>query len=282
MGFFSTRKSKVEDSTDAPASRASAMTVPAGQAQGWVAGHRTSKPASDAPGDAPLPGDDAKEAAAPTVADLANDASDNELAKHWPVLVLSCVVYILLQAGNAFVPAITMVSSSADLGMSIASFGALNSVGAGIKSVLIIFFMGPALDKYGPHMLINWCLVGTLLCNVALAFCPGALSFSVVYLLNYVFNSLSEQPAYICLYATYFNKLLGVCTTAIASAYSFSGFIIPTLLSPILVAFLAAPVWPQTTAMPQCREGADVDDLLVCHMPPGARCDAGRRGWRGW
>ena len=61
MGFFSTRKSKVEDSTDAPASRASAMTVPAGQAQGWVAGHRTSKPASDAPGDAPLPGDDAKD-----------------------------------------------------------------------------------------------------------------------------------------------------------------------------------------------------------------------------
>ena len=51
MGFFSTRKSKVEDSTDAPASRASAMTVPAGQAQGWVAGHRTSKPASDAPAD---------------------------------------------------------------------------------------------------------------------------------------------------------------------------------------------------------------------------------------
>ena len=38
---------------------------------------------------------------------------------------------------------------------------------------------------------------------------------SWMYLINYVFNSFSEQPAYICLYATYFNHLLGVTTTAV-------------------------------------------------------------------
>ena len=48
---------------------------------------------------------------------------------------------------------------------SVATFGALNSVGAGIKSVLIIFFMGPALDAYGPHQLINYCLIGTAVCR---------------------------------------------------------------------------------------------------------------------
>ena len=167
----------------------------------------------------------------------------DELRKYWPVLTLSCGAYVLLQAGNAFVPAITMKAASEDLGMSIASFGALNSVGAGIKSVLIIFCMGPALDKYGPHKMINYCLVGTALCNVGLAFCPGAMSFSAVYLINYVFNSLSEQPAYICLYATYFQELLGVCTTAIASAFSFAGFLIPPLLSPIMVAMGWRSLW---------------------------------------
>lgn len=160
-----------------------------------------------------------------------------ELKLHWPVLVLSCVAYVLLQSANAFVPAVTMQATSADLGISVASFAALNSAGAGIKSICILFIMGPALDAYGPPALINTCLVGGAICNLLTAFCGGPLSFSAVFLLNYVFNSFAEQPAYICLYATYFNQLLGATTTAIASAFSFAGFIMPPLLSPLLVAF---------------------------------------------
>jgi len=226
----------------APAMEGAPAMIPAGQSMAYLA----TVTALDAAGAiAPAPAQE-EAAVAPAAAPAAAEPSGGamaELRAHWPVLVVSCLAYVLLQAGNAFVPAITMVSSSEDLGMSIASFGALNSVGAGIKSVLIIFFMGPALERFGPHTLINWCLVGTALCNVLLAFCPNALSFVSVYLVNYVFNSLSEQPAYICLYATYFHELLGVTTTAIASAFSFAGFLIPPLLSPIMVAFGWRALW---------------------------------------
>ena len=68
--------------------------------------------------------------AAASVADApalspAPDAGMQELGQYWHVLALSCTAYVLLQAGNAFVPAITMVATSEDLGMSISTFGAL-------------------------------------------------------------------------------------------------------------------------------------------------------------
>jgi hypothetical protein len=186
-----------------PPRRLSAMT--AGEAQATLLATKASS-SEAAPSNetftAPGPS-----AAAPTDGGTPESGMGAELRAHWPVLVVSCCAYVLLQAGNAFVPAITMVSASSDLGMSIATFGALNSVGAGIKSILIIFFMGRALEELGPHTLINWCLVGTALCNVGLAFCPGALSFSVVYLINYVFNSLSEQPAYVVRCSTDLTRL---------------------------------------------------------------------------
>ena len=160
-----------------------------------------------------------------------------ELKLYWPVLVISCLAYVLLQAANAFVPAVTMQATSSSLGMPVAMFASLNAIGAAIKSVCILFFMGPALDRFGPHKMINACLAGAAICNLLTAFSTGPLSFSTIFLLNYVFNSFAEQPAYICLYATYFHELLGVTTTAIASAYSFAGFLMPPLLSPLLVLF---------------------------------------------
>ena len=141
------------------------------------------------------------------------------------------------------VPALTMEATSEELGMSLASMGALNSIGAGLKSVLIIFLMGPALDHYGPHTLILGCLIGTVVCNTLLALSPDSTSYTAVYLLNYVFNSFSEQPAHICLYATYFHDLLGICTTTIASAFSLAGFMIPPALSPLSAAYGWRSLW---------------------------------------
>ena len=141
------------------------------------------------------------------------------------------------------VPALTMEATSEELGMSLASMGALNSIGAGLKSVLIIFLMGQALDNYGPHTLILGCLIGTVVCNTLLALSPDSTSYTAVYLLNYVFNSFSEQPAHICLYATYFHDLLGICTTTIASAFSLAGFMIPPALSPLSAAYGWRSLW---------------------------------------
>ena len=242
MGMFSNRPGK---KSGAPQVAPDASIMPAGPTEAAVITVNAPADASTtaAPAEASSMQIAPKAPTAPATAPSGDSKAATELKKYWPVLVTSCVAYVLLQAGNAFVPAITMKRSSADLGMSVASFGALNSVGAGIKSVLIIFCMGPLLERFGPHRMINYCLVGTMVCNVVLSFCPGALSFSAVYLVNYVFNSLSEQPAYICLYATYFDELLGVTTTAIASAFSFAGFLIPPLLSPIMVAFGWRALW---------------------------------------
>jgi len=53
-------------------------------------------------------------------------------------------------------------------------------------------------------------------------------------MVNYVFNSFSEQPAFIVLYATYFDQYLGVASTCVASAFSLAGFVLPLVLSPVL------------------------------------------------
>lgn len=68
--------------------------------------------------------------------------------------------------------------------MSLASLGALNSAGAGIKAVLIMFLMGPALDIIGPPRIINLCVIGSGLCNIALAMCTGSTIYSAVFMVN--------------------------------------------------------------------------------------------------
>ena len=81
-------------------------------------------------------------------------SSGAELKLHWHVLAVSMLGYIFLQSSNAFVPAFTMEYTSEDLGMSLSEYGLMNSVGAGIKSILIIFLMGHAIDHWGPHRII--------------------------------------------------------------------------------------------------------------------------------
>lgn len=158
----------------------------------------------------------------------------NELAQYGHLLFISCLAYLLLAGSSTFVPATIMTAVSEELGMSLAYLGALNSAGAGMKAVLIMFLMGPALEEIGPSLVINVCIVGSGLCNIALALVSSSTSYSLIFMLNYVFNSFSEQPAFIVLYATYFDQYLGVASTCVASAFSLAGFVLPLILSPVL------------------------------------------------
>ena len=170
-------------------------------------------------------------------------AEKGEMAKYWHVLLLSCVAYLLLAGSSTFVPAVIMADVGRDLGMSLTQLGSLSSAGAGLKSVLIMFFMGPAIEKFGPHTLINVCIVGQGICNVLLSLQSTPGPYIGIFMANYVFNSFSEQPAFIVLYATYFEQFLAICTTAIACAFSAAGFVLPLLLSPLLVAFGWRTLW---------------------------------------
>ena len=104
---------------------------------------------STAPVPAPSVAEDSTSADDDAPPDAAASGAAGELQEHWLVLSLSCLAYVFLQASNAFVPAITMQGTSEALGMPISAIGALNSAGAGIKSILIIFAMGPVLDLVG-------------------------------------------------------------------------------------------------------------------------------------
>ena len=148
----------------------------------------------------------------------------SEFSKYGFMLTLSCVAYLLLAGSSTFVPAVIMADVGKSLDMSISSLGALSSAGAGTKAVLIMFLMGPAIEKFGPHNLINVCLVGSGLCNILLATATNSKLYTVYFMGNYVFNSFSEQPAFIVLYATYFQKMLAISTTCIACAFSLGGF----------------------------------------------------------
>ena len=146
------------------------------------------------------------------------------MSKYGFMLTLSCVAYLLLAGSSTFVPAVIMADVGESLDMSISQLGALSSSGAGLKAVLIMFLMGPAIEKFGPAKLINVCIIGSGVCNILLATATNSQLYTVYFMANYVFNSFSEQPAFIVLYATYFEKMLAVSTTCIACAFSLGGF----------------------------------------------------------
>lgn len=167
----------------------------------------------------------------------------DELCQFAHVLVVACLAYMVLSGASTFIPAITMEPVSEELGMSLGMLSALASAGSGAKAVIVLLLMGPALDAFGPHTLIQWCLLGSAACNVALALAPTAFLYGAAFLTNFFFNSLSEQPAFIVLFATYFDARLGIACTLIASAYSLAGLTLPLLLGPMLVAFGWRTLW---------------------------------------
>ena len=152
MGLFSSRKG-TPPATPSPSSRAMPNDEEQFVAVSAVPPAIVVVPPMQAPPQAPAPAPaDSPVAKADTSAEDATAAASGageELRQHWLVLVLSCLAYVLLQASNAFVPAITMQGTSEELDMPISAIGALNSAGAGIKSILIIFVMGPVLDLVG-------------------------------------------------------------------------------------------------------------------------------------
>ena len=48
-----------------------------------------------------------------------------------------------------------------------AARSSLASAGSGLKAIIILAFMGPALDAFGPHKIIHWCIIGSAACDVA-------------------------------------------------------------------------------------------------------------------
>mmetsp|Transcript_40267 Transcript_40267/g.93974 ORF Transcript_40267/g.93974 Transcript_40267/m.93974 type:complete len:462 (-) Transcript_40267:181-1566(-) len=106
-----------------------------------------------------------------------------------------------------------------------------------------MLLMGPLLSYFTPPVVITACLFGGCVCCVLLATSADAATFSIVYLAGFAFNALAEQPAFVTLYATYFDEILGVTTTVITSAFSFAGFLVPPLLSPVMVAFGWRSLW---------------------------------------
>ena len=167
----------------------------------------------------------------------------DELCVHLNVLVVACTSYLILSGASTFVPAVTMEAVSEEHSMSLTVLSSLASAGSGLKAVIILIFMGPALDAFGPHTLIHWCLVGSALCNLAIASSPSAAWYVAAFLVNFVFNSLSEQPAFIVLFATFFDKRLGIACTSIASAYSLAGLVLPLVFGPILVSLGWRALW---------------------------------------
>ena len=127
--------------------------------------------------------------------------------------------------------------------MSMTLLSSLASAGSGLKALIILFLMGPVIDAFGPHVVIQWCLIGSALCDVALAMAPNSVAYSAAFLSNFVFNSFAEQPAFIVLFATYFDEHLGIACTFIASAYSLAGLVLPLVFGPLLAAFGWRLLW---------------------------------------
>ena len=174
---------------------------------------------------------------------MPDETTADELIRYSHILGLSCMAYLILSGASTFVPAVTMEAVSTSLGMSLAALSSLASAGSGLKAVITLFFMGPALDAFGPHRIIHWCLVGSGACNLGIAAAGSAFTYSAAFLINYVFNSLSEQPAFIVLFASYFDVRLGMACTSIACAYSLAGLVLPLVFGPLLVAYGWRLLW---------------------------------------
>ena len=100
---------------------------------------------------------------------MPDETTTDELIRYSHILGLSCMAYLILSGASTFVPAVTMEAVSTSLGMSLAALSSLASAGSGLKAVITLFFMGPALDAFGPHRIIHWCLVGSGACNLGIA-----------------------------------------------------------------------------------------------------------------
>ena len=167
----------------------------------------------------------------------------SELLSHGHVLGISCLIYLLLAGASTFVPAVIMPSVGEEFNLSSSSLSALSSAGSALKAGLIITLMGPLLDRIGPTVLINACILGSAVCACLLAACPNGYSYMAVFMILYVFNSFSEQPAFVVCFATHYNKALGIATTSIAAAFSGAGLVLPLALAPLLLSYGWRALW---------------------------------------
>ena len=168
------------------------------------------------------------------IAHAAKSSAVGELHQSGHVLLLSLLAYVLLSGAVVHIPGLIMLDVTQSLNLEIFEYTAALGVGNLIKAALVIFFAGPAMNHYGPHVCARATLLAVAAGMVCLALVPSRALFAVVIVVLHACTAFGEQPCFIVLNASHFDTLLSVATASISSAFSIGGALLPLLLAPQL------------------------------------------------
>lgn len=119
-------------------------------------------------------------------------------------------------------------------GLSISQISLAIGVGNLLKAGLNVVAVGPMLDRYGMQTCACVTMAAAATLVALLATTTTSTSFCAVLVLLVSLTSFAEQPCFICLNATHFRVLVSFASSAVASAFSIAGALLPLLLAPLL------------------------------------------------